>query len=224
MTATAIIVTCERDRAFTEACVAGIRKYWSGVEPMVILDTDRETEAPLPPDIREMVRRMPVLRRVFDVPYVSPTENIYSLDSDCLVFSDPTDFPVPAYQGVAGHDPVEGLEVWASLGKAFPIAHPKLCGGMYSYRKSDFLGLKDLAIEYLRRCRLRGLDRGQWPGVVCEQSLVAGMWRLLYNDHPLPADRYPLNRPTESQVIFHISDSKWGGRFDEYVRQYMEAI
>ena len=224
MTATAIIVTCERDRMFTDACVAGIREYWPAVKPLVLLDTDRESEAPLPPDIRQMVREMPVLRRVFDVPYISPTEDVYSLDSDCLVFSEPTDFTVPAYQGVAGSDPVEGLAVWKVLGYEFPITQPRFCGGMYSYHKTDFLLLKGLAIEYLRRCRLMGFDKGDWPGVVCEQSLLAGMWHLCYEDNPLPQSRYPLNRPTEDQVIFHISDSKWGGRFDEYIRQYRETL
>ena len=220
---TAIIVTCERDKWLSDICVEGIKKHWPGVDPLVMMDTDRSTEAPLPPDIREMVRRMPVLRRVFDVPFISPTEEVYSLDSDCLIYSEPTDFTVPAYQGVAGCDPREGLLVWKAIGYGFPIIQPRFCGGMYSYRKSDFLGMKDLAIEYLRRCRLMELDGGKWPGVVCEQSLVAGMWHLLYKDNPLPKTRYPINNPTMEQVIFHISDGKWTEKCNEYVAAYREA-
>jgi len=223
MTATAIILTCERDKWLSDICAWGVTNLWPGVEPLVLMDTDRTTEAPLPPDIREMVRKMPVLRRVFDVPFISPTEDVYSLDSDCLIYSHPDDFAVPAYQGVAGRDPEMGLRVWKALGYGFPITKPRFCGGMYSYKKSDFLGMKDLAIEYLRRCRLMEVDGGRWPGVVCEQSLIAGMWHLLYRDNPLEYVRYPINVQTGAQVIFHISDGKWTEKCGGYVAAYKKA-
>jgi len=218
--ATAIIVTCERDRCLADLCVAGVEKFWPGVKPMILLDTDDTTEAPLPDDIRALVRRMPVLKRVFDVPFVSPTERIYSLDSDCLIYSEPTDFSVPAYQGTPGWDAPNGIKVWHELGVEMPKIAPRFCGGMYSYRRVDFLDAKDAAIAYLRKCVEMGLHETAYPGVVCEQSLVAGMWRMAYPDNCLPFERYPINEPTKEQVIFHISDRKgelWVGTLiDEY--------
>ena len=225
MSATAMILTCERDKALAEMCAEGVRRFWPSVTPLIVLDTNTSTEVSLPADIREMARRIPYIRRIFDFPHISPTEDIYQVDSDCFVYSEPTDFGIGMYQGVRGHDTIGGLHVWQRIGYKFPIYRPRFCSGMISFRKSDFLGMRDLAIEYLRAARLMGCDvAGVFSGVLCEQSLTAGIHRMLYKDAPLPYERYPINAPTDEQVIFHVSDAKWKDTLDGHVEDYRRHL
>lgn len=225
MSATAMILTCERDMALAEMCAEGVRRFWPGVTPMLVVDTDRSTETPLPVDIREMARRIPYIRRIFDFPAISPTEDIYQIDSDCFIYSEPTDFGIGMYQGVPGHDTIGGLKTWQRIGYEFPIYRPRFCSGIISYRKSDFLRMRDLAIKYLRAARLMRCDvAGDFAGVLCEQSLAAGMHRMLYKNAPLPYERYPINIPTDEQVIFHVSDAKWGDALDGHVADYRRHL
>ena len=82
---------------------------------------------------------------------------------------------------------------------------------------------RDLAIAYARICLRRGLDAARWPGVICEQSLQAGLWRNRYPDCPLDHMRYPYIIPTDEMVIYHISCAKDVPVGQELIRQY-EAL
>lgn len=224
-TGTALILTCERDRPLAELCSAGITKYWTGVSPLVVMDTDRSTETDLPDDVRDMVRRVPYMRRTFDLPYLSPTEQIYILDSDNLVYGDPVDFGPAAYQAsMRASDDSIGLDIWKELGITFPTTSPRFCGGMFSCEASMFKDGRDLAIAYARICMRRGVDETKWPGVICEQSLQAGLWRSKYPDCPLDPGRYPLINPTDEMVIYHISCAKDRPLGQEVIRKYEASL
>ena len=197
MNATAIILTCERDKRMSALLLRGLEKYWPEIQPLVVLDTDRSTEADIPGDVRDVVRRVPYLRRVFDAWQLSPTEDIYILDSDCLICGHPYDFGVPAYQGVKGHrDDESGIQIWRDLGVEFSTVIPRFVGGVFSAKRSMWADNVDLAIEYVRECVKRGHDQVKYPGVICEQSLQAGLWRKTYPDNPLDLQRYPINNIT----------------------------
>ena len=222
---TAMILTCKEHRHMADLCVAGIEKYWTGVSPLVVMDTDRETESDVPDDIRDTIRRVPYLRRIFDLPFLSPTEQVYIIDSDCLVYSDPTDFGPNAYQAVnsSGDDSV-GVDIWRSMGIEFNQTRPRFCGGCYSAQVSMFRDGLDLAIEYTRRCMRLQRDKTEYPGVVCEQSLAAGLWRQKYPDCQLDPLRYPLIHPTDEMVIYHVSCGKRSSAGKEMFKRYEESL
>ena len=220
-----IILTCDRDKRLAELCLAGVEKFWPSVRPIVLHDTDTSTEVSVPDDIRDMARRIPYLRKVFDAPHIAQSEYVYYLDSDCLLFSEPTDFGTTAYQGVPGHvDAPDGLLVWRALGVEFDTIAPCFCAGMHSYRRTDFIKAAPLAIAYLRKCAEWGFDKVLYPGVVCEQSLVAGIWRKFYADNPLDPQRYPIHQPTPEQVIFHIASSKTARATPDYLAAYEASL
>jgi len=221
MTATALILTCERDHKHAERLVRGIEKYWPGLIPLVMRDSDKSTETDIPGDVRDVVRRVPYLRRVFDAWAIIPTEDVYILDSDCLIYSQPTDFGVPAYQGVVENtDDPAGVRIWKDLGVDMPIIRPRFVGGMFSARRDMWRSNLDLAIAYVRECVSRGFDRAKYPGVVCEQSLLAGLWRKTYPDCPLDPERYAINRMTANPVIFHISSGKHSKFMPDLIADY----
>ncbi len=219
-----VILTCQRDRRMADLLVCGIERYWPEVKPVLMVDTDRSTEVSLPADVREVVRRVPYLRRVFDAPYLSDNGELYFLDSDCLICGHPSDFCVPAYQGVPGfQDDTKGVEIWRDLGVEFPV-RPRLVGGMLSAPTAMWHDNLDLSIAYVRECVKRGYDKLELPGVICEQTLQAGLWKKTYPDNHLDYNRYPINHMTSEQVIVHLCSAKacntHGGVLDVILDKY----
>lgn len=209
MNATAVILTCLRDEVMANMLADAIVRVWPGVAPLILWDTDKSTETDIPGDVRDVVRRVPYLRRVFDAWKLADAEDVYILDSDCLLYSEPTDFTVPAYQGVFGYsDNADGIALWGDMGVTFAKVRPCFVGGVFSARKSMWAGKEELAYEYVRECARRGWDRRHDAGVVCEQSFQAGLWRQTYPDNPLPFMRYPIHWMTPNPALWHISATK----------------
>lgn len=207
---TVVILTCERDRYLVDLCQLGIKKFWPGVNLAVLWDHDRTTETDIPADVREVVRRLPYLRKVFDMPYIAPTDQLYCIDSDCLLFAEPSDWGPSMHLGMDGVSDHElGVSVWAELGYTFTRNSPRFCGGCWSAKRSEmFEPHKDLAIRYVRKCVEIGYDRRADAPVVCEQCLLAGLWRMTYKESLLSNERYPLYLPNPDMVVYHLSDMR----------------
>ena len=219
------ILTSEEHKPLAELCARGIRRFWPEVAPRIYLDTDHTTETPLPPDLRELVRRVPYLRRPLDLPWRGDSETIYVLDADCFVFRPPTDFSLAAFQGVPNYmDDLAGIGIWKSLGLGPRPATPLFCGGMYSCPRRLFLDNREMMIAYLRKCIEAGYDRDEHPGVICEQGLVAGIWRANLPDNPLDPMRYPIHRMTGQQIIFHAGAGKHAPNFGKFLEQYEKFV
>lgn len=207
----ALILSCEAHKHFLHACLEGLRVFWPEVEPMVLMDSDAGHKSEVPEDIREVIGRVPYLRKVFDLPRMANSETVYIMDCDCLLFGKPDDFFVPRYQGVPGYaDDGEGVEIWKTLGVEFDETAPRLCGGLYSCETWMFDDNRDLSYEYVRECVRRGIDKTRYPGVIMEQSLQAGLFRKTYKNIPLDPERYPIHRMTDSMRILHMGALKFG--------------
>lgn len=218
-----LILTCERDRPWMEAATLGLDRFWPELPYQVVLDTDRETESQLPDDVRDLVRRVPYMRRIFDFPLLTDAETIYILDSDILIFDRPHDFGPAAYQGVPGnHDDLGATLVWRELGFEMPRIGPRFCCGMFSAPRAMWLDNRDLAIDYARFCIRYGYDRKKYGGVTCEQGFLAGLWRITNEDNPLPFDRYPIEHFTPSPAIVHVGSLKNSRRTEKWPKRYKE--
>lgn len=219
--ATAVILTCKNDRMLADMLADAIARLWPGVTPLLLSDDDKAMEGDVPGDIRDAIRRVPYLHKVFDAWQMCPTEDIYILDGDCLLYKRPTDFPIGAYQAthVADDDEI-GVALWRDLGVTMPRVYPRFVGGMFSARRSMWSSNLALIYEYTRECVRRGYDKAQYPGVVCEQSLHAGLWRTTYQDHPLDPLRYPINMITPDPVLWHVSSTKGTPYADLLVNAY----
>jgi len=215
-----IILTCKRDERLARLASAGLRKFWPNANPRVFMDTDRSTESDLPDDVRDVVRRVPYLRRVFDFPLLANTETICIMDSDCLTYSEPAEFTERAFQGnPGGNDRMEGLALWREMGVKFDCHNVRFVGGMFTAGREMWIEGRDTAIEWVRRCVAKGHDRVRYPGVTCEQSLVSGLWRQRYPHNPLPPERYPYGRFIDGCAIWHTSSflEPWAlERIDQY--------
>lgn len=201
-----LILTCARDLELATLLVRGLARFWPEVTPRLVLDTDTSTETDLPDDVREVARRVPYLRRVFDFPHIAETEQYVCLDSDCLIYRHPDEFGGLAFQGnPGGPDHADGVALWKELGYDLDSKNVRFCSGMYSAERALFLDNRDLAIEWVRRCRAKGHDRSSHRGVICSQSLVSGLWRQRYPHNPLPAEQYPYGRFRPRCAIWHMS-------------------
>lgn len=216
----ALILTCEKHKKYADALVAGIKRYWPEMPYRVFWDTDRSTETSLPDDVRDAIRRVPYLRKPFDLPYLTDVDTMYLLDSDILLYGHPHDFGPRMYQAALGAtDDPAGLMVWEELGYKFDIIRPRFCAGMYSCSPSMFRDNRNLMIDYVRLCIKHGHDRTKYPGIACEQSLVAGLWRMTYPDNMLDPTRYPANRACEGMVMWHMCGSKISPVFNTYMKE-----
>ncbi len=225
MKATAIILTCRNDRHIADLLVRGIEKHWPEVTPKILFDTDRSTETPLPEDVRDIVRKVPYLRKVFDVTALSDTDDIYVFDGDMLIYGYPEEFVVPRYMvSLSAPDDPIGVLLWRQLGVEYSPVSPRFCAGTYSAHKSMLDDNRELAIEYVRLCVKWHLHEVRYPGVICEQSLAAGLWRKTYPDAPLPADRYPVNMPVDGMVMFHIGALKDEPSLERVLADYRKHL
>lgn len=219
-----LILTCEQHRKYSDATADGLDRFWPEMPYQIILDTDRSTETPLPDNIRELARgNAPCLRRVFDFPYLTDADTMYVLDADILFYGHPHDFGPRAYQGVVGAiDDPAGIKVWKELGYEFEKTTPRFCAGMFSCAASLFRDNRELAIDYVQLCIKRGLGESKYAGIHCEQTFIAGLFRMTYPDNPLDPTRYPINHPCEGMVAWHISGNKSSPAFDEFVMEMDE--
>lgn len=201
----------------------GLDRFWPGLPYQVILDTDRETESPLPDNVREMVRRIPYMQRIFDFPLLTDADTLYILDSDILIFDHPVDFGRATYQGVPGaYDDVGACLIWRELGIDLPRIEPRMCCGMFSAPRTMWLDNRDLAIEYAQFCLRFGYDKKKYAGVTCEQGCIAGLWRITNPDNPLPFERYPIERFTSHPAMVHVGGLKNDERAREWPKRYRE--
>jgi len=197
-----------------DLCRQGIELFWPGIRLTVLHDKDYSKDTDLPEDVREVVRRVPYLRKVFDLPYIAPTDQLYCIDSDCMLFDEPHDWPDVAHLSVLpGRDGrvwlEQGSAIWESLGQPPLDLEYIFCGGCWSGKRSEmFEPYRELAIAYVRECVKRGHDDANVVGhaVVCEQCLLNGLWHLAYQDVFLSNYRYPLYRPNPGMALFHLSD------------------
>ena len=201
----ALILTCERDIELAQLCARGLERFWPQVRPRLVWDMDRSTETDLPDDIRAIVRRAPYLRRVFDFPYIATTDTVCVLDSDCLTYDTPVEFTERSFQSnPGGPDHPAGLELWQEMGVTLDCHNARFCAGTYTMGRELFIDGRDTAIEWVRRCVKKGYDQLRYPGIVLEQSLIAGLWRQAYPHNPLPAERYPYIFKTPGCAMWHV--------------------
>lgn len=107
------------------------------------------------------------------------------------------------------HDHDLGLQVWRELGYVHLYNSPRFCGGCWSGKRSEmFEPNRELAIQYVRKCVEKRYHKHPHAPVICEQSLLAGLWRMTYKEDLLPDDRYPLSVPTPGMVLFHLSKAR----------------
>ncbi len=219
---TVVIITCDRDKELLDLCLKGIKVFWPDINVAVLRDKDAEHETDLPEDIREIIGHGPFLRKVFDLPFLSKTDKIYCLDSDCLLFETPTEWV--GYRGLyvlpgsAGQDWLnKGADVWETVGKTLKLDLPPIdrttifCGGCWSASVDKmFKPTRDIAIEYVRECVRRGYDNPAKIGyaVICEQVLLNGLWHLAHPKNPLPNYRFPLDEPNPQMAIYHLHMTK----------------
>lgn len=201
-----LILTCIRDLKLATLLMRGCNRFWPEVRPVLVLDVDTRTETPLSADVREVVRRVPYLRRVFDFPYITRTDRYVVLDSDCLIYRKPMEFAGMRFQGnPGGGDRDEGLQLWKEMGVTIDSQNVRFCSGMYSTDKSLFIKNRDLAIDWVRRCVAKGYDKCRHRGVICCQSLTSGLWRQAYAHSPLPPADYPYGTFVPGCAIWHLS-------------------
>lgn len=223
-----LIQTCKRDWRLANIASAGLRKFWPGCNPRLFLDTDTATEdASVPSDIRDMIRKIPYLRRIFDFPRLVSTERFAVLDSDCLCYRDPFELESLAFQGnPGGGDRLGGLKVWERLGYTIPHQEVRFVAGLFT-ATMEMYEKRDLAYEYLRICKDEGYDCDcAYPAVVCEQGLVSGLWRLTYPHNPLPPKRYPFEKYYDGCAIWHTSSFRksWAdAKIEEYALMIGES-
>ena len=206
-----MILSCARDAEITNLLVRGIHRFWPEVRPRVVMDTDRATETELPDDIRTVIReRLPYLRKFFDLPLLAESETVYILDADCLLYRHPRDFGPRAFQGTyGGPDLPAGLDLWREMGVEIDSRNMRFCSGVFSAGKEMWTEGREAGIEWVRRCIAKGYDKVKYPGVVCEQSLVAGLWRQRYPNNPLPPGKYPYQRYVNGCTLWHISSGDY---------------
>ena len=201
-----LILTCERDKHLADLLVRGLERFWPEVKPVIVFDTDTSTETPLPDDVREVARRVPYCRRMFDFPTIATTDPYIVLDSDCLIYRRPGEFDGLCFQGnPGGQDRMEGLRLWKEFGEDVDSKNVRFCGGMYSVNRSLLIDNRDLAIDWIRRCIIKGYDRCPHRGVICEQSFISGVWRKAYPHSPLPPGGYPYGNFVPGCAIWHMS-------------------
>jgi len=209
MKAESLILTCNAHLRYADALSIGLDKHWHEMPYRIIRDTDRSVESSLPDDVRDVVRRVPYLIKIFDFPTISDADTLYVFDSDILIFKHPEDFGERSYQCVPDYyDDEWALKIWKELGHTFERTSPRFVGGMFSCSPKMFLDNRELAIEYIRLCVRYGRDKVQYPGVTMEQGCIAGLWRMTYPDNPLDPIRYPINEPKGGMVMWHISSHK----------------
>ena len=236
--ATAVILTCNRDCEIVSLCQQGIRLFWPGMNIAVLHDTEAGI-SDLPDDVWAIRDKIPYLRKVFDLPWVAPTDQIYCIDSDCFLVAEPTDWAPAAHlavgPGSAGQEWLDqGAEVWKAVLGYSPIATDHIfCGGCWSADRRKMFGeptpdhpKRKLAIEYVRECVRRGYDKAQYPGPVMEQCLLNGLWHLAYGecDCHLVSDRYPLYAPNPRMVLYHLSNTARSTAAPKILDAYREVL
>jgi hypothetical protein len=227
---TVVILTCERHREMLKLCLGGIEAFWPGVKVAVLRDDDYSKDTELPEDVRAVVRQVPFLRKVFDMPFVSETDSIYCLDSDCLVFDEPWDWGpeqgLYVLPGTLGFEWLKkGNEVWKAIGQPEIRTDRIFCGGCWSAsRKKMFEDTRDIAIAYVRECVKRGYHEDQYAGVLCEQCLLNGLWHIAHEENPLDIQRYPLDIPNPSMAILHLHMEKEGAQGETMLREYKRML
>lgn len=213
---TVVVLTCERDKRLMELCSRGVRKYMPGAKLAVLQDKEPNRLTELPPELRELsMTTVPWLRKVFDLPWMAETDEIYCMDSDCFLFAEPLDWRLPMHLVVAPGEQGKvwlqtASEIWRTVA-GFEIPDDMIfCGGCWSARRSEmFEPHRDIAVAYAEQCVRLGLHKEPHPGVVMEQCLLNGLWRMTYGDKPeqrLDPERYPLYFPNPNMVLYHISD------------------
>lgn len=225
-----IVPTCERDKWFSDLAVEGIRTFWPEVMVMELLDTDKSTETDVPDDIRDIVRKVPYLRKQIDAPFIVDCDRIVLLDADCFMFAKPDELVNQyAYMGhtlYGNHDYQWGTKVWASLGHFFPKTEPLFCAGCFSAPRTMWTYNRELMFDYLRQCMKLGYGKWDWDfhPVTFDQNLNAGLWRKTCRDNPLPALEYPLGIPTMDMKIFHACYFRRRPEFKQFLVDYRRHI
>ena len=184
----------------------------------------------IPEDLWELSKEIPYLRKVLDMSWASKTDQIFCIDSDCMIVDEPWDWPAAAYLAVGTGCLGEmwlrwGTEIWQSLGCA-PIDTTRIfCGGCWSARRSEmFEPYRELTFAFLRECVKRGHHKHKFPGPVMEQCLLNGLWHMAYKDRRLPEWRYPLYKPTPGMAILHLSEVRNMPQGDKLVAKYREML
>ncbi len=232
---TVVILTCDRDKELMDLCRQGIELFWPGINLAVLHDKDADHETPLPDDIRELCRKMVYLRKIFDLPYIAETDQLYCLDSDCMLFDEPLDWGpaqhLTAFPGSLGKQWLkQGADIWQALGKSRLDEILIACGGCWSGKRTEmFEPYRDLSIAYIRECVKQGILDQREPQVVMEQCHLNGLWHLAYGHlpaHHLPTNRYPLYQPNHEMAIFHLSVSEpsMAARVGEYIANYKKVL
>ena len=226
-----VVPTCDRDAAFKDLCIEGIRKFWPEVPVFEFHDARRDTETDVPDDIRALCRTTPHLRKQIDLPFLfDGIDDLYIVDCDCFFFARPDEFIQSySYQGhtLRGHpDYPWGLEVWAHLGYRPEIVRPLFCDGLFSAPRTMWLYNRWLMFDYLRACVQRGYHDKTWhySAVTLDQSMVSGLWRLACPDNPLPALEYPLGIPTVPMKVFHACYFKRKPEFPLFLEDYKRHL
>ena len=227
---TVVILTCDRDREVLGLCLKGIERFWKGIKVAVLHDKDRSKDTDVPSDLRDLAQEIPYLRKVLDLPSISATDQIFCIDSDCLLVDEPYDWPDAAYlsvgPGCLGSMWLKwGSNVWESLGYPRLDESRIFCGGCWSAKRSEmFDPHRELIFDYLHECIRRGYHKHKFPGPVMEQCLLNGLWHMAYQDRQLPQWRYPLYHPTDSMAILHLSEvqNMEGGK--TIIAKYKEMV
>ena len=227
---TVVVLTCDRDAELMDLCRAGVKKFWPGIRIAEVHDKNTPCLAPdVPGDLWELSKTIPYLRKVLDMPWASETDQIYCIDSDCLIVDEPWDWPAAAYLSVApgclGSMWLRwGSAIWESLGCP-PIDTTRIfCGGCWSARRSEmFEPYRDLTFAYIRECHKRHKDH-KFPGPVYEQCLLNGLWHMAYKDRRLPEWRYPLYHARGSMAILHLSEMRNTPGGEAMIEKYKAAV
>jgi len=210
--ATVIILTCDRDKQLVELAERGVRAFWPGINVSILHDRDKSAETELPDDVRDVTRRVPFLRKIFDLPYLAPTDQLYCIDSDCFLVEEPTDWAPAAHLAVPPGSMgsvwlKQGNELLLQLGESAIDESLIFCGGCWSASRAEmFDPNRELAIEYVRAAVKKGYDKTKYPGPVMEQCLLNALWHKTYADCHLSNERYPLYRPNPNMALYHLSE------------------
>ncbi|MBE3038748.1 MAG: hypothetical protein IMZ62_08045 [Chloroflexi bacterium] len=191
----------------------------------VFRDDDRSTESDLPADVRDVVRRVPYLRKVFDIPLLVDAEQAFYIDSDCLLLRQPTEWEGQLrYQATPANERESVVGFWREMGWQHRDV-PRFCAGIFSFEPSLFIENRHTAIEWVRMMIRLGRDRMLHPGVECEQGLVSGLWLSHYPDNPLPMDAYPYwKAPTATTAIWHAGEAKHEQAGQDFLAAYERSM
>ncbi len=226
---TVIIPTCDKDKAFSDLTIAGVKRFWPEATVIEMHDQNKKMEVDVPSDIRDLCNAIPFLKKQIDAPFLADGD-FYMLDADCFMFARPDELIADySYQGLALEGTPDfpwGLDVWEAIGYTFPITEPLFCAGIYKAPSKVWTENQDLIFGYIRQCVKMRYFRPDWDfmAVTFEQNLAAGLWRMNCKHNPLPAKEYPVNLPGDGMKIFHAVNFKEHARFPEFIEQYKKWL